>query len=108
MSAVLSEERILIHDLKKVNVKVDFLWDTKSELVDWNDCVMYPTFWTDVDVRVETLTFAEQLLGQVFVFNTQQLFINDQCISGDVLDFRCERDNSGKITVFCKVVVGWG
>lgn len=92
------EYQLILHDVKGVNLTVGFFLDT--------DTYLYSICWDKVDVRVAHTSITETIRELPFTSNTQQLFIDDHLITGDVLDFRCERGGSG-IQVYCKIVINW-
>lgn len=100
----LEDDRIILHDLKGVNLKVDFFLGTKEEFLKDTRCINYSICWESVDVRVEQLTLSEELLELDFFYITQQLIIDDKAISGEVIDFRCELENN-IITASCKILL---
>jgi hypothetical protein len=95
----LEDDLIILHDMKGVNLTVGFFLDTEKSL--------YSICWDRVNVRVELLTFSEQISDLPFTWRAQQLFIDDNLISGEVIDFRCERTGSDTIKAFCKIVIQW-
>lgn len=99
MRAEIEDDRITLHDLRGVNVKVDFFLDTEKRL--------YSICWDKVDIRVEQITITEMIHELPFTWNTQQLFIDDHLLTGEVLDFRCETGSNGSIQVYCKIVIRW-
>lgn len=100
------EDRMILHDLKGVNLNVGFFLGTRKELADRTKCVSYSVCWESVDVRVEQVTYTEPLYELDFCYNAQQLFIDDHVISGEVFSFRCERREDGVLTAFCKILLG--
>lgn len=106
MTKALEEDRIILHDLRGVNVKVDFFLGTRAELLNRTRCLAYSTCWKEVDVRVDTVTFTEQVADLDFYFSAQQLFIDDCQITGDVVDFHWQVGDDGMIIAFCKVLIG--
>ena len=106
MRRVVEEDRLVLHELKGVNLKVDFFLGTRQELLDRSRCIAYSICWKDVDVRVDMITFTEQLSDLDFYFSAQQLFIDDHIISGDVIDFNWETDETRKIIAYCKILIG--
>jgi hypothetical protein len=92
--------------LKGVSLKVDFFLGTRKDLLDRSKCVAYSICWRGVDTRVDLITSTEQLYELDFYFSTQQLFIDDHIISGDVIDFHWEVDENKKILAYCKVLIG--
>jgi hypothetical protein len=89
---------IILHDLRGVNLTVGFFLDREMPL--------YSVCWDRVDVRVTQITVTEQIQELPFTYNTQQLFIDDHLITGDVLDFRCSKHGES-IQVYCKLVINW-
>ena len=106
MRRAIEEDRLVLHELRGVNVKVDFFLGNQKELLDRTGCISYSICWESVDLRVDILTFTEQLSELDFYFSAQQLVIDDHVISGDVIDFRCAPDENGKITAYCKILIG--
>jgi hypothetical protein len=103
---ILEEDRLILHDLRGVNLKVDFFLGTRKEFIEQTKCIQYSVCYESVDVRVDQLTYTEPLYDLDFHFNTQQLFIDDHIISGEVLSFYCERANNGILTASCKMLIG--
>ncbi len=106
MKKAIEEDRIVLHELKGVNVKVDFFLGTKRELLDNSRCIAYSICWKDVNVRVDMITYTERISELDFFFSVHQLFIDDQMISGDVIDFHWEVGDAGRIIAFCKILIG--
>ena len=106
MKRAIEDDRIVLHELRNVNVKVDFFLGTRKELLDNSKCIAYSICWRGVDVRVDLITFTEQLYELDFYFSGQQLFIDDHVITGDVVDFHWESDENGKIIAYCKILIG--
>ena len=100
------EDRLMLHDLRGVNLKVDFFLGTREELCDHQKCFAYTLCWKSVDVRVDQVTRSESISGLNFYSNTQQLFIDDFCIRGDVFSFYCEKESEDLLTAYCKILVG--
>lgn len=105
MKKAIEEDRITLHELRGVNVKVDFFLGTRKELMDNARCIAYSICWRGVDIKVDTITFTERLSDLDFYFSAQQLFIDDHVISGDVIDFHWEADEHGKIIAYCKILI---
>lgn len=103
---ILEEDRLVLHDLRGVNLKVDFFLGNQKEFLDRDGCISYSICWNTIDLRVDLITVTEQLSELDFYFSTQQLFIDDHVISGDVIDFRCEANDDGKIIAYCKILIG--
>lgn len=93
------EYQLILHDIKGVNLTVGFFLDTETFL--------YSICWNKVDVRVEQITITELIQELPFTSNTQQLLIDDHLITGEVLDFRCERGPNKSIQAYCKIVINW-
>ena len=102
---ILSEDRLILHDLKGVNLKVDFFLGTRKEWVKDTRCISYSICWDSVNVRVDQITLTEELLELDFSYVTQQLIVDDHVITGEVVDFRCEKTD-GVITASCTVLLG--
>lgn len=102
----LEEDRLVLHDLRGVNLKVDFFLGTREEFLDRQKCIAYSVCYESVDVRVDQITLSEHTYDLDFYFNTQQLFIDDHILSGEVVSFRCERGNEGQLTACCKILIG--
>jgi hypothetical protein len=93
------ECQLILHDIKGVNLTVGFFLDTETFL--------YSICWNKVDVRVEQLTITELIQELPFTSNTQQLFIDDHLITGEVLDLRCELGSDRSVQAYCKIVINW-
>jgi hypothetical protein len=106
MRRAIEEDRLVLHELRGVNLKVDFFLGTRKELLDRSKCIAYSICWKNVDIRVDLITFTEQLSDLDFYFSVQQLFIDDHMLSGDVVDFNWEMDEAGLIIVYCKILIG--
>ncbi len=106
MRRAIEEDRLVLHELRGVNLKVDFFLGTRAELLDDVKCIAYSICWESVDLRVDLITFTEQLLDLDFYFSMQQLSIDDHSITGDVIDFHWEVDENGLIIAYCKILIG--
>ena len=102
----LEEDRIILHDLRGVNLKVAFFLGTRAELLQQQKCVAYSVCYESVDVRVDQVTYIEPLYELDFYYSSQQLIIDDHVLSGDVLSFSCERDSDGTLVAYCKILLG--
>ena len=102
---ILEEDRLILHDLRGVNLKVDFFLGTREELLQQQKCISYSVCYDSVDVRVDQITLTEQLSELDFRFCQQQLFIDDHILSGEVVSFYCERGPEN-ITAYCKILIG--
>lgn len=103
---ILEEDRLILHDLKGVNLKVGFFLGTRKELIEDVKCIAYPVCYESVDVRVDQVTYSELLYGLDFYSNTQQLIIDDHLLSGEVISFRCEPGENGVLTAICTIALG--
>jgi hypothetical protein len=102
---ILEEDRILLHDLKGVNLRVGFFLGTREEFLQQEKCISYSICWEAVDVRVDLITISEQISDLDFYFSAQQLFIDDKAIAGDVINFRCDKEEDG-LVASCVLLVG--
>lgn len=102
---ILEEDRLVLHDLKGVNLRVGFFLGSREEWVKDTKCISYSICWESVDVRVDQITLTEQLSELDFYFSTHQLIVDDHVIAGEVVDFRCEK-GEGVITASCTVLLG--
>ena len=101
----LKEDRLILHDLKGVNLRVGFFLGTLEEFLDRARCISYSVCWDSVDVRVDQVTVSEQISDLDFYYQTQQLHIDDHTLFGEVIDFRCERSDTG-LTASCTILLG--
>ena len=99
------EDRLILHDLKGVNLKVAFFLGTREEYLQQAKCIAYSVCYESVDVRVDQVTFVEPLYDLDFYSISQQLIIDDHVLSGEVLDFRFEQTTDGLIAS-CAILLG--
>ena len=102
---ILEEDRLILHDLKGVNLKVDFFLGTREEFLRQAKCIAYSVCYESVDVRVDQITFVEPLYDLDFYYNTQQIFIDDHILVGEVCSFYCEKTATG-LTAYCTILLG--
>jgi hypothetical protein len=102
---IISEDRLILHDLRGVNLKVDFFFGTREDLLKRTKCIAYSVCWEQVDVRIDQLTLSESLWDLDFHYNQQQLFIGNHQLSGEVVNFQCEKTDVG-ITASCVMLLG--
>jgi hypothetical protein len=102
----LAEDRLVLHDLKGVSLKVGFFLGTREEWIRDAKCISYSICWESVDVRVDQLTVSEEIAELDFYFETHQLIIDDHVIAGEVLNFQTEKDTDGVIVASCMVLLG--
>lgn len=101
----LEEDRLILHDLQQVNLKVDFFLGTRKDFLEQQKCIAYSVCYDSVDVRVDQITYIEPLYELDFYCTSQQIFIDDHILSGEVYSFRCEQTDSGLIA-FCTILLG--
>ena len=102
---ILEEDRLILHDLRGVNLKVNFFLCTRKEYLENTKCISYSVCYDSVDVKVYQITYKEPLYELDFYYNSQQLIIDDHILSGDLIDFRCEQINSNVIAS-CTILLG--
>ena len=98
------EDRLILHDLRGVNLKVGFFLGSRQEFMD-RQRVSYTLCWDTVDVRVDLVTCTEKISELDFFYSKQQLFIDDQILSGELVSFSCSKEED-KIVVHCILAVG--
>lgn len=103
---ILEEDRLILHDLKGVNLKVDFFLGTRKEFIEQTRCISYSVCYESVDIRVDQVTYFEPLYGLDFCFSVQQIFIDDHTVAGEVCGFYCEPNNTGILTASCTILLG--
>lgn len=101
----LIEDRLILHDLKGVNLKVNFFLGTREEFIKDTRCISYSVCYNSVDVKVYQLTVSEQISELDFYSISHQLIIDDHTISGEVINFECCHDESCLIAS-CAVLLG--
>ena len=106
MRRALEDDRLVLHELRGVNLKVDFFLGTREELLDAAKAIAYSICWKNVDILIDITTYAEQVYDLDFYFSAQRLIIDDHIISGDVIDFHWETDTNGLIIAYCKILIG--
>lgn len=102
---ILEEDRLVLHDLKGVNLRVGFFLGTRKEFLKDTRCICYSICWESVDVRVDQITLSEELLELDFFYVTQQLIIDDHVIAGEVFNFQCEK-TEGILIASCVLLLG--
>jgi hypothetical protein len=104
-----NEKRETLIAFKKINVETEYLWDDHGKMINWNDDTDLPTKFTDVKARIDRYAFTERTsLIRKKDFEIQQLIINDEYLPGDVVEVEASFDESLKMTLHCKIVVGAG
>jgi hypothetical protein len=101
----LEEDRIVLHDLKGVNLKVGFFLGTRDEYIQNKRCVAYSVCWEYVSVKVYQVTIIEPIQDLDFHYLSHQLVIDDHVLSGEVCDFNCWQADSG-LTASCALLLG--
>lgn len=102
---ILAEDQLILHDLRGVNLKVDFFLGTKEEYFNQQKCIAYSVCYESVNVRVHQVTVSEQICELDFYSVTQQLIIDDHQLSGEVINFRCDKIDDNLIAT-CTVLLG--
>ena len=102
---ILEEDRLVLHDLKGVNLKVDFFLCTREEYLLETKCISYSVCYDSVNVQVDQITLSEKLLDLDFYYTTQRLYIDDHILSGEVVSFILEQSDSG-LTASCVMLLG--
>jgi hypothetical protein len=102
---ILEEDRLILHDLRGVNLKVDFFLGTREEYFNQQKCISYSVCYDAVDVRVHQITLFEQIPELDFYSVTQQLIIDDHILSGEVINFQCDKIDEVLIAS-CIVLLG--
>ena len=102
---ILEEDRLVLHDLKGVNLKVDFFLCTREEYLLETKCISYSVYYNSVNVQVDQVTLSEKLLDLDFYYTTQRLYIDDHTLSGEVISFTFEQSNLGLIA-YCIMLLG--
>ena len=102
---ILEEDRLILHDLKGVNLKVSFFFGTRKEYLESTKCISYSVCYNSVDIRVDQITYKEPIGELEFYHLSQQLLIDDHILSGEVLSFYCEQTNSC-LVAYCIVLLG--
>lgn len=101
----LEEDRLILHDLKGVNLKVSFFLGTMQEYLQQAKYITYSVCYDSVNVRVDQVTVSEKISDLDFYYNSQQLIIDDHTLSGEVLNFRFEQTTSG-LLASCTILLG--
>lgn len=102
---ILVEDRLILHDLKGVNLRVNFFLGTREEYLQQAKCIAYSVCYESVDVKVYQVTLTEQISELDFYYTSQQLIIDDHTISGEVINFDFRHEDSGLIAS-CAVLLG--
>ena len=102
---ILEEDRLILHDLRGVNLTVDFFFGTREDLIGGTQCIDYSVCWKSVDVRVDQVTVSEQISELDFFYSQQRLCIDDHVIAGEVVRFQCEKIDE-VLTVSCTILLG--
>jgi hypothetical protein len=102
---ILEDDRLILHDLREVNLKVTFFLGTRKEYLQQQPCITYSICWDSVDVRVDQVTVIDQISELDFFYCTQQLFIDDHLLSGEVYSFDCTTSDS-TLNAFCTILLG--
>ena len=104
-----NEEKEVIQSYSNIDVKVEYFWNDRGNLIHWSHNVGQPTEWTEVDAQIIKYSFTEKLFEESYDFETMQLAINNEIIAGEVESYSAQLDtDSNKITLSCRITVGWG
>lgn len=105
-----NEERTIEFEGEDINLRLNFVWDTKHGYVNFNKCVEEQKSYKSAHVQIERYCFTETFhsLGITKDFEVWTVIVNGHRIPGDVVDTRGKIDANGKQHLTCKVVVGWG
>jgi hypothetical protein len=103
---ILEEDRLILHDLKGVNLIVGFFLGTRKEFIEQTKCITYSVCYESVDVRVDQVTYTEPLYGLDFYYSAQQIYIDDHILSGEVCGFYCELADNGILIASCTILLG--
>lgn len=102
---ILEEDRLILHDLRGVNLKVGFFLGNKKEFIEQKKYISYSVCWDYVNVRVDQVTIVEQLHELDFHYLSHRLYIDDHMLSGEVCDFNCWQTDSG-LVASCALLLG--
>ena len=100
------EDRLILHDLRGVNLRVDFFFGTREDFIKDVQCISYSVCWKAVDVLVDLVTVSEQISELDFYYDRQRLFIDDHKLSGEVIGFAAELDENRILTASCVILLG--
>ncbi len=100
-----NEKRTTVHEYEDANIKVNYFWAGKDQLIPWDKEVNLPNTWIHSKVRIDLLEFTEEFegLGKTMDFKTLQLYVNDDFV-GELFQI----NESDKNVILCDVVVGAG
>ena len=99
-----NETKTTVNQYSNVDVVVNYFWDDHDRLICWDAFVESPKRFYNANVKIVKYSFTENIGESTFNMEALQLFVNDQCIPGDVVGTTLEKDNK----LICHVVVGWG
>ena len=102
----LDEDRLILHDLKGVNLRVGFFFGTREDLQKDTRCISYSVCWNSVDVLVDQVTVSEQISELDFYYSRPRLFIDDHKLSGEVVGFTTELGENNILTASCTILLG--
>lgn len=103
-----NEKVTVLHELKDINVKVDYFWSADNKLINWNEQVPLPVGWIRAKVKIDLLEFTEHFEGldKTADFNVCRLFINETFI-GELLEAELKQTEHTEF-YYCRVCVGHG
>ena len=102
----IEEDRLILHDLRGVNLRVGFFFGTREDFLKDTPCISYSVCWQAVDVLVDQVTVTEQISELDFYYDRQRLFIDDHKLSGEVIRFTTELGENNKLTASCVILLG--
>ena len=105
-----NEKRTIKFSGEGIDLKLNFVWDTRNGYVSWNKYVKEQKSYKSAKVEIELYEFTEEFksLGITRDFEVWTVIVNGKRITGDVADTRGKVYPDGRQTMTCKVVVGWG
>ena len=102
--AVTNEKIKVLAKYEKVNLKVNYFWDSHDQLILYNDFAEDPTSWTNAEVEI----LEEHIPVFGFDYVERQLYVNGKLIEGEVNSYSKEPNPDGTCYVYCSVIVGGG
>ena len=104
----IKDQTMTVRVFRNVSLKINYYWDSHGELINWNNLVQTPTFWSKANVQIRRHSFTEVLLNKLFDFTEDQLVVNDRLIPGDLINYIVDTDTDGNVLVTCDLAIGWG
>lgn len=104
----INEKREVLVEYPKIDVIVNYYWNNRGELINWNHAVEMPKTWSDVKVQISCYSFTIVGCNTNFDAVVPQLIINEDLIPGEVSDCIIKADDTGRPVLYCKIIVGNG